>query len=127
MFPALACVGAAMTTRLRQESVRTLTDWLRKGDIPQHRRGVVAMLFVILAFVPVLMAVIFTALDVSIPNSEALLFIDLPAFLRLGLTCFYYRRTRTKSAAWLFAPFPIAFAQPVMLAFLWFSSAHPPK
>ena len=51
-------------------------------------------------------------------------FVNLTAFLWLGLTVFHDRRTRTKNAAWLFALFPIAFAEPVLLICLWFS-VHP--
>jgi hypothetical protein len=53
--------------------------------------------------------------------------VDAPAFLWLGLTCFYYRHATSKSAAWLFALFPIAFAETMMHAFVWFLSTHPPN
>jgi hypothetical protein len=82
---------------------------------------------VILAFIPGLVAVVYIALGVGISNWQAFLTVDAPAFLWLGLTCFYYRHARSKSAAWLFALFPIAFAETIMHAFVWFSSTHPPN
>jgi hypothetical protein len=127
LFPALACIGAAMTTRLRRETVSSMIDRVLKGSIPENRRRLVAILCVVLAFIPGLISVIYIALDVRVPNWEVVLFVDVPAFLWLGLTFFYYRQTRTRSAAWLFALFPIAFAEPVMLAFLWLSCTHPPR
>ena len=48
--------------------------------------------------------------------------INLAAYFWLGITCVYYWRTRTRSAAWLFALFPIAFAEPALLLSLWISS-----
>jgi hypothetical protein len=127
LFPALACIGAAVTTRLRRETVGAMIDRVFKSDIPENRRSLVALLCVIFAFVPGLIAVVYITLGVGISNWEALLTIDLPAFLWLSLTCFYYWHVRTKSAAWLFALFPIAFAESAMHAFIWFSSTHPPR
>ena len=48
--------------------------------------------------------------------------INLAAYFWLGITCVYYRRTRTRSAAWLFALFPIAFAEPALMLSLWISA-----
>ena len=77
------------------------------------------------AFVPLLIAAWDIHRDVAYSNCQMLFnFVNLTAFLWLGLTVFLYRRTRTKSAAWLFALFPIAFAEPVLLICLWFS-VHP--
>jgi hypothetical protein len=45
--------------------------------------------------------------------------VNLSAYLWLGLTIAYYRRTRTRLAKWLFALFPIAFALPVWFALFW--------
>jgi hypothetical protein len=127
LFPALACIGAAMTTRLRRETVGAMINRVLKGGIPENRRRLVGIMCVILAFIPGLMNVVLIALDARVPNWEMVLLVDVPAFLWLGLTFFYYRHTRTRSAAWLFALFPIAFAVPVMLVFLWLSSTPSPK
>ena len=48
--------------------------------------------------------------------------VNLAAYFWLGITCGYYRRTRTRSAAWLFALFLIAFAEPALMLSLWISS-----
>jgi len=53
--------------------------------------------------------------------------INLTALFWLGFTVFHYRRTRTKNATWLFALFPIAFAEPVLLFCLWFSTRFSSK
>jgi hypothetical protein len=44
---------------------------------------------------------------------------SLCAYLWLGVTIAYYRRTHTTSAKWLFALFPIAFAVPAWFALFW--------
>jgi hypothetical protein len=62
-------------------------------------------------------------------NQWAMLFnpINAAAFLWLGLAYFHYRRTRTKAAAWIFALFPIAFAEPFLLLSLWISVRFSPR
>jgi len=127
LFPAFACVAAAVATRLRRAIVDAMSARILKGGIPDSRQRLVAILCVVLAFIPVLIAVLYIALGVGISNWQAFLTIDVPAFLWLGLTCYYYRQAKTKSAAWLFALFPIAFAETAMHAFLWFSSTHSPN
>jgi hypothetical protein len=83
---------------------------------------------VFLAFVPCAITAIYIKAGVEIPSWQAFVNpIDLSALLWLGVTYILYRRTRTKRAAWLFALFPIAFVEPVLLASLWFSSAYPHK
>jgi hypothetical protein len=74
------------------------------------------------AFLPLLITAWYIHADIEL-TEWGMLFnsINLTAFLWLGLTIFYYRRTRTKDAAWLFALFPIAFAEPVLLLCLWAS------
>ena len=77
---------------------------------------------VALAFVPLLITAWDIHRDVEYSERQMLFNLtNLTAFLWLGLTVFHYRRTRTKNAAWLFALFPIAFAEPVLLFCLWFS------
>lgn len=124
LFPALACIGVAMTTRLRRETVGAMIDRVLKGGIPENRLRLVAILCVVLAFVPGLIAVIYIALGVGVSAWEWLFTIDLPAFLWLGLTLVHYRHNRTKSAARLFALFPVAFFEPALDACLWISSTH---
>jgi hypothetical protein len=36
LFPALACVGAAMTTRLRRETIDSMIDRVLKDGIPEN-------------------------------------------------------------------------------------------
>ncbi|MGC1675358.1 MAG: hypothetical protein WA739_24065, partial [Candidatus Acidiferrales bacterium] len=84
----------------------------------------ITKLCVALAFVPGLISVIIIALDIGLPNWVLVLTVDLPAFLWFGITLIHYRRIRTTSAAWLFALLPIAFFEPGLLAYLWFSSLH---
>jgi len=81
-----------------------------------------AGLCVALAFVPILITAWDIHGDVAYSESRMLFnLINLTAFIWLGFTVFHYRRTRTRNAAWLFALFPIAFAEPVLLLCLWFS------
>jgi len=78
------------------------------------------------AFFPILIAAWNIHRDVAYSDWQILSnSVNLTAFLWLGLTVFHYRRTRTKNAAWLFALFPIAFAEPILLLCLWLSVAHP--
>jgi hypothetical protein len=44
---------------------------------------------------------------------------NVAAYLWLGLTIAYYRRTRSKLGKWLFAFFPVAFAIPVLFGLFW--------
>lgn len=127
MFPALACVAAAAATRLRRERLGAMSDRILRVGIPDSRQRLVALLCVILAFIPGLIAVTYIAIGVGVSNWQEFLTVDVPAFLWLALTCFYYRQAKTKSAAWLFALFPIAFAETAMHAILWFSSTHSPN
>jgi len=74
------------------------------------------------AFVPLLITAWGIHMDVELSERQMLFnSINLTAFIWLGLTIFHYRRTRTKNDTWLFALFPIAFAEPVLLFCLWFS------
>jgi hypothetical protein len=74
------------------------------------------------AFVPLLITALDIDADVAYSELQMLFnLINVTALLWLGLTIFHYGRTRTKSAAWLFAVFPIAFAEPVLVFCLWFS------
>ncbi len=83
-------------------------------------------LCVFIALVPCAITAIYIKADIEIASWQAFVNpIDLSALLWLGVTYVSYRRTRTKRAAWLFALFPIAFVEPVLLACLWFSSAYP--
>jgi len=92
----------------------------------ENKQNRMLALCVFLAFVPCAIAAIYIKADIEIASWQAFVNpIDLSALLWLGVTFFYYRSTRTKRAAWLFALFPIAFAEPVLLACLWFSSSHP--
>jgi hypothetical protein len=81
-----------------------------------------ASLCVASAFLPLLIAALYIHADIELTEWRMLFNpINLTAFLWLGLTVLHYRHTRTKSAAWLFALFPIAFAEPVLLLCLWVS------
>ena len=74
------------------------------------------------AFVPLLIAAWDIHRDVAFSEWQMLFnLINLTALLWLLLTVLHYRRTRTKDAAWLFALFPVAFAEPLLLLCLWFS------
>ena len=74
------------------------------------------------AFVPLLITAWDIHADVALSQWQVFFnSINLTAFLWLGLTISHYRRTRTRSAAWLFALFPIAFTEPVLLLCLWIS------
>lgn len=80
------------------------------------------------AFFPLLIAAWDIHRDVAYSEWQMLFnLVNLTAFLWLGLTVFHYRRTRTRNAAWLFALFPIAFAEPVLLFCLWYSLRFSPK
>jgi sigma-70-like protein len=73
-----------------------------------------ASLCVASAFLPLLITVWGIHADIELTEWRMLFNpINLTAFLWLGLTVLNYRHARTKSAAWLFALFPIAFAEPV--------------
>jgi hypothetical protein len=81
-----------------------------------------------LAFVPLLITAWDIHRDVAYSQRQMLFnLINLTAFLWLGLTVFHYPRTRTRSAAWLFALFPVVFAEPILLFCLWFSVRFSPK
>ncbi|HLZ51230.1 MAG TPA: hypothetical protein VKP61_10780 [Candidatus Acidoferrum sp.] len=87
-----------------------------------------ASLCAVSAFFPLLITALGIHADMEL-SERGMLFnpINLAAFLWLGLTVLYYRHIRTKSAAWLFALFPIAFAEPVLLFCLWCSVRFSPK
>ena len=127
LFSAFACAAAAMATQLRRETIGAVSDGILKGGIPDNRQRLVAILCVVLAFIPGLISAVYIALGVGVSNWQGILTVDAPAFLWLGVTCYYYRHAKSKNAAWLFALFPIAFAETVMHAFLWFSSTQPPR
>jgi hypothetical protein len=74
------------------------------------------------AFLPLVIAAWYIHADFELSEWAMLVNpINLTAFLWLGLTIFHYRRTRTKTSAWLFALLPVAFAEPVLLLCLWVS------
>jgi hypothetical protein len=74
------------------------------------------------AFLPLLITAWYIFADIELTEWRMLFnLINLTAFLWLGLTVLHYRHNKTKSAAWLFALFPIAFAEPVLLLCLWVS------
>jgi hypothetical protein len=74
------------------------------------------------AFLPLLITAWYNFADIELTEWRMLFnLINLTAFLWLGLTVLHYRHNQTKSAAWLFALFPIAFAEPVLLLCLWVS------
>jgi TRAP-type mannitol/chloroaromatic compound transport system permease small subunit len=114
-----------MATPVRRETVGVKIDRALQGAMPDNRQRLVAILCVIFAFVPGLMAVVYITLGVGVSNWQGFLIIGVPGLIWLGLTCYYYRHAKTKSAARLFALFPIAFAETVMYALLWLSSTHP--
>lgn len=74
------------------------------------------------AFFPLLITAWSMPADMEL-TERGILFnrINLAAYLWLGLTVLHHERTRTKSAAWLFELFPIAFGELVLLFCLWFS------
>ena len=80
------------------------------------------------AFVPLLIMAWDIHRDAAYSEWQMLFnLVNLTALLWLGLTVFPYLRTRTRNAAWLFALFPIAFVEPVLLFCLWFSVRFSPK
>jgi hypothetical protein len=87
-----------------------------------------ASFYAVSAFFPLLITAWSIPADMEL-TERGILFnrINLAAFLWLGLTVLHYKRTRTISAAWLFALFPIAFAEPVLLFYRWFSVRFPSK
>src|ERR1700722_18088592 len=78
------------------------------------------------SFLPCAITVAYVHFDVG---SSHVLFnpITLAAFVWLVMTYVHYRNTRTRRAAWLFALFPVAFVEPALLAYLWFSATFPRK
>jgi hypothetical protein len=80
------------------------------------------------AFVPLAITAWYIHADIEL-SGWGMLFnpINLTAFLWLGLTYFHYSKERTKAAAWIFALFPIAFAEPLLLLSLWISVKYSPK
>jgi len=85
-----------------------------------NRPNSVATLCVALAFVPGTIAVVYIHFDLG---TSRVLFnpITLAALFWLIVTSLHYRHTRTRSAAWIFALFPIAFTEPFLLLCLWIS------
>ena len=86
----------------------------------QNRPNPFALLCVALAFVPGAIAVVYIHFDL---DSSHVLFnpITLAASFWLGMTYLNYRYTRTRSAAWIFVLFPVAFAEPILFFCLWIS------
>jgi hypothetical protein len=74
------------------------------------------------AFVPLLITAVYIYLDIEL-SSWSMLFnpINFAAFLWVGMTYLHYRHTKTKGAAWIFALFPVAFAEPFLLLSLYVS------
>jgi peptidoglycan/LPS O-acetylase OafA/YrhL len=90
------------------------------------RPNLIATLCVASAFVPGAIAVVYILFGLDISH---VLFnpITLAAFFWLGMTYLHYRQTRTRSAAWIFALFPVAFAEPFLLLCLWISVKYSTK
>jgi hypothetical protein len=81
-----------------------------------------------LAFLPWLVNAIYIHADIASGPGWQSAFINpisVSALLWLFVTYLHYRRTRTKRAAWLFALFPVAFAAPGLIIYLWFSASYP--
>ena len=92
----------------------------------KSKQNWMVVLCAFLAFVPCAITAFYIKADIEIASWQAFLNpIDLSALLWLGLTYVFYRRTRTRRVAWLFALFPFAFVEPALLACLWFSSTYP--
>jgi len=92
----------------------------------KDRQDVMDALCAILAFLPWLVNAIYIHAGIAqdIGWQSFINPISLSALLWLFVTYFHYRRTRTRRAAWLFAFFPVAFAVPGLLVYLWFSVTH---
>ena len=86
----------------------------------EKRPNPVATLCVALAFVPGIIAVVYIHFDI---DTSRVFFnpITLSALFWLIVTSLHYRHTRTRSAAWIFALFPVAFVEPFLLLSLWIS------
>ena len=84
--------------------------------------SLIAALCVAFAFVPLLITAYYIHADLEL-SGWSMLFnpINFAAFLWVGITYLHYRHAKTKSAAWIFALFPVAFAEPVLLLCLWIS------
>jgi len=86
---------------------------------------------VALAFLPLAITVrgIYAESAIDVSTGWGVLFnpITLAALFWLGATSAYYWRTRSKKAAWIFALFPIAFAEPVIIFCVWAWAQHSSK
>jgi hypothetical protein len=97
---------------------RALTDAELKD-----RQDMMDAVCAILAFLPWLLDAIYTHAPIAtdIGWQSFINPISLSALLWLFVTYLNYRRSRTRRSAWLFAFFPVAFAAPGLLIYLWFS------
>jgi hypothetical protein len=92
----------------------------------ENRPNPFATLCVALAFVPGAISVVYIHFDLG--SSHVLLNpITLAAFFWLGMTYLHFRHAKTRSAAWIFALFPVAFAEPILFLCLWISVKYSTK
>jgi hypothetical protein len=139
VFLACLCMGLLDKRRTKRRSearstsssavdghgVDTASDTNEREGKPKDRHNLMAILCVVLAFLPCLIAAIYIHAGIEI--SSWFNAVDLSALLWLGVTCLHYWRTRTRNSAWLLALFPIAFAEPVLHAYLQISSTYSGK
>jgi hypothetical protein len=140
VFLACLCIGALERRYTRREveagnRLNLATTVSEVNTTPQRsltdaelkdRQDVMDAVCAILAFLPWLVNAICIHLDFAIEMGWQAFVnpISLSALLWLSVTYFHYRRTRTNRSAWLFALFPVAFAAPGLLVYLWISSTH---
>jgi hypothetical protein len=137
LAPALFCIAfAAVTAHITNGSNSSIT-----GDPkPRHRAVEWAIrsfwkhgagICVALAFLPLAITVrgIYGESTIDLSTGWGVLFnpITLAALFWLGATSVYYRRTRSKRAAWIFGLFPLAFAEPALIVYVWMWTQHPLK
>ena len=133
VFLACVCLGFLEKRsghRMNSGSTSSLTDAQHVGTVVsvselKDKQTRMVTLCVVLAFVPCIISAIYIQADIAF--SSLLNPVDLSALLWLGMTCLHFWRTRTRSAALLFALFPIAFVEPALLVFLKFSATVPGK
>lgn len=130
LAPAVFCVMfAAFTARVAHgansavDSKSGFWAWAAKSFLA---RG--AGICVALAFLPLAVTIwgIYSGNTIDVSTGWGVLFnpITLAALLWLGATSFYYLRSRAKRAAWIFALFPVAFAEPALLLCVWIWTPH---
>ncbi len=84
--------------------------------------NLIAALCVAFAFVPLVITAFYIHADIKLAGWSVLFNpINFAAFLWVGMTYLHYRHTKTKGAAWIFALFPVAFAESLVLLWLWIS------